>query len=449
MIFQSLYSGSATSGVYIKNSGSVLSRVFDGDTPMPGFGLTLAAYGETGDVNANGTVVFRAQATDGVTDGVYTGTAGGSPTIVGDENTTVPGVGFGFARFLTPVSIDADGKVVFIGSPSNNISTFSLYLRDGSTISRLAGLGDAIFGKSETLTRVTNFAALRNGNAAFLGTNTTSGSSGQGIYQIIGGIITPLVDQDTSVPGGGATFQSYSMLSFDGDRAVFLAFDSSGKLGVYLFKDGALTRIADTTTPVPGTSDPFLFFSGASIDGDRVVFHGVNSAGGIQGLYYYRISDQILVKLIDEHDQLGGMGIRNLGGLAMQHNGLSGSRVGFPVFFDDQSQAIYVAKIDDNLSTGPKVTLNLGVGEAGEEVRIAVQLTNETSPPVGGLQMAVVTEHVGDAQFSGIEDHTNLPDFSVVVNEFTPGTVNFVVASDNKVDGSPWDHTGATCYFSL
>ncbi len=86
---------------------------------------------------------------------------------------------------------------------------------------------------------------------------------------------TRIADTQTVIPGGGGRYSLFAdARSIDADSVAFYAFHDGGGSGIYLFRDGGLSVIADTGTPVPGTSDTFTTFFDVSVDRGFVVFTG-------------------------------------------------------------------------------------------------------------------------------------------------------------------------------
>ncbi|MEO2035787.1 MAG: FG-GAP-like repeat-containing protein, partial [Planctomycetaceae bacterium] len=152
-------------------------------------------------------------------------------------------------------------------------------------------------------------------------------------------------------------------VSVAGLTAVFRAIDASGLDAIYVANvDTGLTRVVDTTTPVPGDSEVFTRFGSItnsqstpslSIDGDNFVFvGGVNSTVGLYG----RINGS-LRKIVDGSDFTG----RTLSDLKISHQALSGNAVVFHASFTNGTESIFRGELPaDSVAT---ITV-----EAGETV---------------------------------------------------------------------------------
>jgi len=99
-------------------------------------------------------------------------------------------------------------------------------------------------------------ASIDNGRVVFVG----SGASGQtGIYEYYNGQLSMRVNQSTPIPGGTGGFTKFDIPSLDGADIAFQAEGPSKQGGVYMQYDGALVKIADKNTQIPGTTSNFSF----------------------------------------------------------------------------------------------------------------------------------------------------------------------------------------------
>ena len=108
---------------------------------------------------------------------------------------------------------------------------------------------------------------------------------------------TRLVDNQTQMPGApqGRTFLNMYASGISGNRIVMYG-EGLTPQGVYEWNSGSLSRIADTTTPVPQSTGSFLSLGSGPNSGEHVLFGGRGSATG--GLYN-RLNGQ-LGRVFDE-----------------------------------------------------------------------------------------------------------------------------------------------------
>ena len=92
---------------------------------------------------------------------------------------------------------------------------------------------------------------------------------------------TKIADTSTPVPGGAGSFSSFSEPALDGGDVAFFSFQN----GIYKSIGGSLAVVADSNTPIPGGSGNFTGFNDTpSFDNGSVAFRG--DGGGFQtGIY--------------------------------------------------------------------------------------------------------------------------------------------------------------------
>ena len=87
-------------------------------------------------------------------------------------------------------------------------------------------------------------------------------------------------------PGWGQPL-NFSAPALDAGRVAFHAFEWTvpARFGTYLWEEGAISVVADSTTPIPGSADTFGFFRGTpALSGDTVAFVTSDSMGFL-GVY--------------------------------------------------------------------------------------------------------------------------------------------------------------------
>ena len=126
--------------------------------------------------------------------------------------------------------------------------------------------------------------------------------------------------------------------------------------GIYAEIDGALVAIADTQTPMPGSTETFDGFTsldhGLSISGESVAFHGIGGSAFTSGLYVYR--DGEIHEVIEVGDLLDGKVVT---WIEFGSEGFAGDQIAFLASFGDGTQGIYVASIPE-----PGTALMLATG---------------------------------------------------------------------------------------
>ncbi len=115
-------------------------------------------------------------------------------------------------------------------------------------------------------------------------------------------IFTKIADTATPMPGGG-TFSRFGAVSLDGGNVAFSA-QGNDREGIYTYIDGILDCVADTNTPVPGTTENFARFGGLSMSGSQVAFlgHKEDFAG------IYTGANGVLTTIVDYNTAIPGGG---------------------------------------------------------------------------------------------------------------------------------------------
>ncbi len=161
-----------------------------------------------------------------------------------------------------------NGNVAFSGNGSS---------QEGINIKKVGGTLNVVANRNTPIPGgIGNFTglggpSLDNGNVAFGG----EGSSLQrGIYTNIGGTLNIVANTNTPIPGSTGNFTGFSDLSLDNRNVAFSGFGSSQE-GIYIKKvGGTLKLVADLNTPIPGGSGNFSTFRVPSLDKGNVAFIG-------------------------------------------------------------------------------------------------------------------------------------------------------------------------------
>ena len=262
-------------GVYAKINGT-LNRVADTSTPIPGGSGNFGVFDSC--VISNGNIAFVGYGPGQGPEqqrGVYA-KINGILNRVADTSTPIPGGSGNFIDFLSLVI--SGGNIAFVGYGPGQQQ--GIYTNIGGVLNRLADKSTPVPGGSGNFSMFTQ-VVISNGNVAFLGYNS---SAQPGIYTSIGGALNRLADAGTPIPGGSGNFVDFGDPVISNGIVAFVG-QGIGERGIYTNIDGALNRLADTSTPVPpGGSGDFEGFLYPAIDNGRVAFVGLNS-GGMPGIY--------------------------------------------------------------------------------------------------------------------------------------------------------------------
>jgi hypothetical protein len=341
--FQGVSSNFSAFGVYTAPGGTV-ARVADTTTAIPGGTGNFTQFSNL-SAGADRTAFVGDSSTTTFGYGVYSA-AGGAVSPVADLTTPVPGGG-SFTRFNRGTAV-AGGTTYFSATQSNNV--VGLFSAAGGTVTRLVDTTTAVPGGTGSFTFVYQPAATAAG-VAFRG---DSGGGRVGVYTYAGGTVTRVADTDTAVPGGTGMFSGLSAPGADGGVVAFVGFTGpvlgATASGVYASTDGGpVVRIADLGTPLPD-SGAVDGFGEVSVSAGRVAFTTTRTGddpSDRRGLY---IRDAAatgpILKVVAPGDVIDG---RTVGHITFDRYGFEGDQIAFTAYFTDGPSAgrvaVYVATV--------------------------------------------------------------------------------------------------------
>ncbi len=128
-------------------------------------------------------------------------------------------------------------------------------------------------------------SALSSGRVAFERSDQPHRHSG--IYLVVDGTLSCVADTNTPIAGSTARLRFYGFHwpSISGAAVAFLASDTTWQEAIYVYSQGKLKQVANTNTLIPGGTGHFVDFGEPSIDGERVVFWGDHAEGS--GIYLW------------------------------------------------------------------------------------------------------------------------------------------------------------------
>jgi hypothetical protein len=98
-------------------------------------------------------------------------------------------------------------------------------------------------------------------------------------------VFTKIADTSTAIPGGSGTFSSVDGAAIDGNTVLLNGIGAGGQYGAYMATiGGSLSTVADTNTAIPGGTGNFSTVAGTTISGNTVTFFGSGS-GSQSGIY--------------------------------------------------------------------------------------------------------------------------------------------------------------------
>jgi hypothetical protein len=239
--------------------------------------------------------------------GLYTGRIGGPFDLVVDDTTPVPGTTAPLMSFGTEFGFEA-GRVAFGGF---NDEVRGAYLFENGAIRRIAdtntplpsGTGNFyLLGLPSGLT-----PSVDNSQVVFAAVGQNSQA---GVYLSSGGALTRIADKNTPVPGGAGTFSSFFSPVVHNSR---IAFVDSALDGLYLHHtdNGTLSLVADSGTAMPGRNENFRDFNslgrGLDMHSDAIAFLGTGATAA--GVYRFNIASGALTAIADTDTVAPGGGL--------------------------------------------------------------------------------------------------------------------------------------------
>jgi hypothetical protein len=233
---------------------------------------------------------------------------------VADTMTTIPGTSEVFLGFGVP-SLDDAGNIVFLGMGMGPAGIYTAAI--GGPLVVVADAATPIPGQATTFSHgFRSFgASIDEGNIAFYAF-TGDSESGCGVYLWKKGTLSVVADEKTPVPGGTGIFgQGENALGFgpfsdppiDGEDVAFRGAavqEPPRQRGVYTSIGGKLDVVADLNTPIPSGVGTFVFLSAEiSIEGGKVAFQGQGQ--DLQRGIYTNLTGP-LTKVVDKSDAIPG-----------------------------------------------------------------------------------------------------------------------------------------------
>jgi hypothetical protein len=261
-------------GIY-RHRGGMLSMVADTTTAVPGGSEKFDDF--TDVETSGGNIVFAGMGRS--RRGLYQ-YSGSALNVVIDNNASIPGGTGSFVQF-GDFSLEAQ-NVVFVGRGGNDQT--GVYLYDGASLSVIADQNTSMPAETANFTRFGE-VATHGGDVAFVGNHLGEHS---GVYLRSAGSLEVVANRNTRIPPANSLFfDSFSEVSLDSGDILFVAGPNISVNGIYLYRGGSLSVIADRNTAVPDRArDSFSRFSELTADSGQVTFIG-ESVGGHRGIYNY------------------------------------------------------------------------------------------------------------------------------------------------------------------
>ncbi len=207
-----------------------------------------------------------------------------------------------------------------------------------------------------------------------------------------------VADFNTEIPGGSGTFEGLRDCDTDGSEVSFLGIEGfpgfGGQLGVYTGPlTGPFTRVADLTTPIPGSADLFTMLGDSAVEDGLVVFHGGDyTTNGLYG----QVRGGPAFKIVEGGEIWNG---KTLSFALISPESLHHSQLACLFSFTDFSRAVYTIRlftlrVDGRLQRGAIGLVRAAGVRAGERVSFTASLDGlgpgPCPPPLGGLCLDLI-----------------------------------------------------------
>ena len=213
--------------------------------------------------------------------GLYT-SRGGALHKIANGQTPVPGGAETFGGFVGPVL--SGNRVAFRGSSELSASgAFGIYSGNTHGLTQIADRQTPVPEGNGTLLFFWNRPVVDGDTVVFPASGSDPGHNG--LYSSRNGVLTRLADTGTPVPAGSGNFAFLGTPAVDDGIVAFAGFDQTFRPGIYSSTAGTLARIADSQTTIPGSTTTFGSFGNPVVDNGLVAFGALDSAFNPAGLY--------------------------------------------------------------------------------------------------------------------------------------------------------------------
>jgi hypothetical protein len=267
-----------------------LARIADTSTPVPG-GSGTFGIGNGIPFGApslgGGDVIFWGRSGSG--EGVY-GTRGGVLAAFANAQTPIPGSSSPFTSFRNP-GLSTDGVApTFVGG-SLGAGYGGVYSNIGGQLVTVVESRTSLPDGTGTFGGTLSIPSREGQNVTFMGGPSLFSNFPSGVYRSAGGQLGTLADSHTAIPGGTGNFAGFAWQGLSGASVAFTGFDANFRRGIYRvpLAGGAVSLVADPSTPRPGGQGTLTSPDYPSISGDNIAFVDVTSGFPSQRSGYARI----------------------------------------------------------------------------------------------------------------------------------------------------------------
>lgn len=254
-----------------------LQKIVDSDDPVPGApGASWESFRPFSDVAVDGDeIAFIGSSSElgAFREGVYL-RRGGSLQVVADSHTIRPGSGVPFGGGFWRVALD-DGTLAFV-SEDRNAQRGGVYRHGESGLQVIADHTTTIPGGEPSRFLSFGDVAVHQGEVLFGGGAHYYFAvwHQDGLYRAASGAVTKVVDAMTSIPGGSGSFELVGEVGIDASGFAFTMphRDTTFEDGIYRSLGAGLQAVADRSTVAPHSGTPFERFDVFGYDARVVAF---------------------------------------------------------------------------------------------------------------------------------------------------------------------------------
>lgn len=283
----------------------------------------------------------------------------------------------GYIPSVTVTATNQTGDYYFVvtnnyGSATSQLASVRVIQAQPATFN-----GKQFVKIADSLTTIPGVAPLKFGsfrdafirsNQVWFGGSVFGVPFSMGVYHWSNSVLARLVDTNSLVPGAASHFTNFYGSTFLSDGKVVFAGNGSGfESGLYAWTNGAVIKLYDNTTIMPGRSDTFERFGWPTVVGNQFAFLGFQSYSNANFDDDYRAvyisSNSVLTKLADTNSLLPHVG-GNFRGSSSQV-AFDGTNVSWWAWNSSDSNGIFrvsptgvITNLADTLTVNPATSQN-------------------------------------------------------------------------------------------
>jgi hypothetical protein len=253
---------------------------------------------------------------------------------IADNTMTAPGGAGHFTSFSYPAN--NGGNVAF--EAQNTFPPFlGIYQTSNGVLTRVVDFNTTVSNVPLHFSTLGQPSVRGKGVVFYGGTFSNSIFNQSAILRFNSNSLDVIADQNTAIPSGTGKFLSFDRtVSASQSNVFFTGGDGSGtQAGAYFYDGVSLTRVVDLNTPIPSGTGNFTNFYGPYVDGTNLALRGVGD--NQDGIYLGNANG--LVRVADKSTPIpSGAGTFTRFGVPS----VSGTNVAFQGFGTNNQMGIYL-----------------------------------------------------------------------------------------------------------